>query len=77
MLMYILFSFVVGLVSQLGFYFCVVGLFATIPIHYLAFAAAYTKNVDAQVAPPSFPAPVAASFAPGGGTPGAWPPPSA
>lgn len=73
MLLYILFAFVVGIVSQLGAYACLVGIVATLPLHYLVFAVAYVKNVDAQAAAPTFPAPMA----PAVGAPGAWPPPTA
>lgn len=72
MLMYILFAFVVGIVSQLGVYFCIVGVVATIPLHYLVFAVAYVKNVDAPAMTPAIPAPAVA-----GGAPGGWPPPTA
>lgn len=72
MLLYILFAFVTGIVSQLGIYFCIVGIIATIPLHYLVFAVAYVRNVDAPAAPASgFPVPAAAPAAPG-----AWPPPT-
>jgi len=73
MLLYILFAFVVGIVSQLGVYFCIVGVIATIPLHYLVFAVAYVRNVDAQAVAPTFPAPAA----PAGGPPAGWPPPTA
>lgn len=71
MLLYILFAFVTGIVSQLGIYFCIVGIIATLPLHYLVFAVAYVRNVDAPaMAPPTAFPPAAAA------APGAWPPPT-
>jgi hypothetical protein len=73
MLLYILFAFVVGILAQLGAYVCIVGVIASIPLHYLIFAVAYVKNVDAPAMTPAYPAPMA----PAAGAPDGWPPPTA
>ena len=70
LLMFILFAFVTGIVSQLGAYFCLVGIVVTLPLHYLIFGHAYTRCFDAPAVAPAAPYPPAAS------APGAWPPPT-
>lgn len=72
LLMYILFAFVTGIVSQLGAYFCLVGIVVTLPLHYLIFGHAYTRCFDA---PATAPATAGPAFPPAP-APGAWPPPT-